>query len=201
MIKKYLWILFFLIAVPCSALTPFQAFMMSAGAGGAAACATAYDLCSAGAGAGNYLGDNGGNYRLGTPWAATGTGTKTICSGTASILKSGSPTFNVSMCIYSDDGATEIGCSDTIAASSVGATYEDKQFTFSSPVSITGGTTYWVVLKASALSGSLGDLINWEWSSWDSTADQCDLHTAYAYTSSWSTTTENRECLFSLTIQ
>lgn len=33
---RYLWIILLLIAVPCSALTPFQAFMMSAGAGGAA---------------------------------------------------------------------------------------------------------------------------------------------------------------------
>lgn len=47
MIRRYLWIILLLFAIPCYALNPFQAFMMSAGASGAAAeyCASCTGVC------------------------------------------------------------------------------------------------------------------------------------------------------------
>jgi hypothetical protein len=145
MIKKYLWTILLLFAVPCYALNPFQAFMMSAGASGAAAPA-----CNP---ASNEVGDR------------TDYGTEHIdfsadtlycflytadCSGTlgyAYIYHYGTATDNAKVCVYSDDGDgnadagdTKIACSDAITASA------DQQYQSSGKLggSVIKDTNYWV---------------------------------------------------------
>ena len=65
------------------------------------------------------------------------------------LSKSGSPTANLTVHIYSEAGSVpnaSLGESGAIAASTLTTSAADYEFTFASPISITSGTHYWVVL-------------------------------------------------------
>lgn len=78
---------------------------------------------------------------------------------TVRLKKSGTPVDNVTIEIQADSGGSpsgvSLGTSDAVTGGSVSASYADKAFSWSSPVSLVAGTTYWFVIKRSgAIDGS-----------------------------------------------
>lgn len=74
----------------------------------------------------------------------------TICAATLRLSEAGTATGNMTVAIYTDNANTPgtlIDESDTIAATTPGATEGDVQFTSGLSAAITASTAYWVVFK------------------------------------------------------
>jgi hypothetical protein len=80
---------------------------------------------------------------------STSTATVVISDITLKLIKNGSPTDNLTIELRDSTGATLLGTSDAIAGASTSSSTTATTFTFSTPVSITAGTTYMFVLRRS----------------------------------------------------
>lgn len=94
------------------------------------------------------------------------TGAQTVGSVTAYLKKVGSPTGNLTVEIQADSTgepsgtAISNGTSGTVAASTLTTSFADTSFTFATPPSLSGSTTYWLVLKT-ADSQSATNYVAW----------------------------------------
>jgi hypothetical protein len=64
---------------------------------------------------------------------------------TLGLRKAGTPTDNVVVKVYSDQGITLLGSSDILPMSTIGTTMADYTLNFATPIPLTGGTTYYFV--------------------------------------------------------
>jgi hypothetical protein len=100
------------------------------------------------------------------------------------LSKSGSPTANLTVHIYSESSSkpnASLGESGAIASSTLTTSAADYEFTFASAISITSGTHYWVVLM---LNGNAHGTNYVKWHGDSSTAN--GGHGYGRYTTSWS---------------
>lgn len=94
------------------------------------------------------------------------TGTQTIGSVTLWLKKTGSPTGTLTLRIETDNSGDPSGTladndlTTTVSESSLGTSYADVTFTFSTPASISGSTQYHLVLSTDR-SGSVNNYVTW----------------------------------------
>lgn len=94
------------------------------------------------------------------------TGAQTVGTITAYLKKVGSPTGNLTVEIQPDSAgapsgtAVSNGTSGTVAASTLTTSYADITFSFATPPSLSGSTTYWLVLKTTD-SASNTNYVQW----------------------------------------
>jgi len=94
------------------------------------------------------------------------TGSQTVGSVSLYLKKVGSPTGNLTVTIETDNSGEPSGTpvangtSDTVAASTLATSYDLIEFEFSTPPSLSGSTTYWIVLDT-ADSGSQTNYVVW----------------------------------------
>lgn len=130
-----------------------------------------------------FYGDGAGDWeRHATKFVATTT--ISITQGVDNLRKTLLPTDNLILSIYSDAGGapgTELGTSDSLAASTLTGSCADYSFNFSTPVVVTAGT-YWLGIKRDGsrslvnypetcdVSGATGSVImkrnNGSWAAW-----------------------------------
>lgn len=147
---------------PCVASTGQG--VMGAGVAAAPACTTQRDTEY---GAANATVTNGAASRIYIATKFTANGDYTYCGANLSLTKTGSPTMNLTVCIYTHDGveddpadAGQVGtCSDAVAASSVGTSETEVSFSGMS-AGVSSGTVYWIVLVSSA-AGDVSNNIVW----------------------------------------
>ncbi len=94
------------------------------------------------------------------------TGTQTVETVDLWLKKVGSPTGTMTLRIETDNSGEPSGTladanlTTTVAESGLGTSYADVSFTFSTPASISGSTTYWMVLSTDR-SASESNYVHW----------------------------------------
>ena len=105
------------------------------------------------------------------------------------LKKVGSPTGNLTVEIQADSAgdpsgtAISNGTSGTVAASSLGTSYGDINFTFGTPPSLSGSTTYWLVLKTTDSQSNTNYV---EWGADTSTPSYADGSMSGESSATWS---------------
>lgn len=101
----------------------------------------------------NHVGDST-TLHLGSSFTAAAS--YSVSKATVRLQKTGAPSFTMVARIYSDTGGsgpgTQIGADsvETLSATTVTASYANYDFTWSSPIALTNGTRYWLVMFVSA---------------------------------------------------
>lgn len=80
------------------------------------------------------------------------------------LKKNGTPTFTLIAKLYTNgtgpDSQTGADSVETLAATSITTSYADYEFTWSSPIAVSNGTRYWLVLFISAF-GDNSNYVQW----------------------------------------
>lgn len=140
-----------------------QVFVLRGQRPASATCSTARDSITGTTASSSTVGNTALRTYVATRFTAAAS--TTICKAVLRMDKVGSPTFNVTVSIWTHDGVdddpeTLIGVASGVVASSSFATSEaDVEFTGIS-AAITSSTVYWVVVQVSAL-GDASHHIRW----------------------------------------
>ncbi len=126
------------------------------------------------------------------------TGTQTVASADLWLKKVGSPAGTMTLRIETDNSGEPSGTladanlTTTLAESGLGTSYADATFTFSTPASISGSTTYWLVLSTDR-AASLANHVIW---GADSSEGYADGKMQSEISSTWSD--ENKDAIFTI---
>ena len=117
------------------------------------------------------------------------TGTQTLASVDLYLKKVGSPTGTMTLRVETDSAGSPSGTladanlTATLAESGLGTSYADATFTFGTPASISGSTTYWLVLSTDRTASATNYVI---WGADTSTPSYADGSMSGESSSSWS---------------
>lgn len=166
-----------------------QAFNLNAVAsGGAAPCTTAREDFSTGGTTNSQSVMNSSSTRY-TAQAFTASATYTACAADIYCSKTASPTFNLTLAIFTDSAGspgTLVGSrSNAVAASALSTTDGTLQSFTGLSASLVSGTAYWLILECSA-NPDVTNFIEWERRNVSTTIKQS------ADESSWATLTTSR---------
>jgi hypothetical protein len=127
------------------------------------------------------------------------TGTQTVGSVDLWLKKVGSPTGTMTLRIETDNSGEPSGTlahtnlTATLAESGLGTSYADATFTFSTPASISGSTTYWLVLSTDRAVSESNYI---QWGADGSSPSYADGSMSSEISSTWSA--ESKDAIFSV---
>lgn len=116
------------------------------------------------------------------------TGTQTLTSVDLYLKKVGSPTGTMTLRVETDSAGSPSGTladanlTTTLAESGLGTSYADATFTFGTPASISGSTTYWLVLSTDRTASATNYVV---WGADTSTPSYADGEMVGEDTSVW----------------
>jgi hypothetical protein len=125
------------------------------------------------------------------------TGTQTVASVDLRLKKTGGPGGTMTLRIETDNSGEPSGTladanlTTTLAESGLGSSYADATFTFSTPASISGSTTYWLVLSTDRSASETNYVA---WGADGSTPSYADGAMMSEASSSWSA--ESKDAVF-----